>query len=397
MQLNFLVAGLSALAPVLQEVPQLELEASDGRLEVRALGDASVTDFPELQAAFVRIRGAGPAPAEPAGQEQLATLFLTSGERLIARVDGGAGETLELALLGGVRAVLAVDDLSELVFPARLGTAGVERPAQGDLLLWAKSSGLDRVEGRLVEFGQDRLRFEGRLLGGQREVSWSEVAALAIEPLGDGAREKAGAGAPIWVELVDGSRLAGGFTALSREHLALRSRALGVLELPLSAVVEIGSADGRTRFVSEFALEFERAREGTPFGDGLGLEWPPKVDRNVLGGPLAAGGRSYSRGLGVHAPSRVALELGGRWKSLRGAVALDDSTRALAHAGSVRFRVLVDGQVRYESPVLRGGDAPLELPAVDVADGRQLVLEVDDGGDGHVADRANWLRLRLVQ
>ncbi len=64
--------------------------------------------------------------------------------------------------------------------------------------------------------------------------------------------------------------------------------------------------------------------------------------------------------------------------------------------GSVRFRVLVDGTERWSSPVLRGGDPPLDLPPIDLAGAEELELVVDDAGDGFAGDRADWLGLYLV-
>jgi hypothetical protein len=56
--------------------------------------------------------------------------------------------------------------------------------------------------------------------------------------------------------------------------------------------------------------------------------------------------------------------------------------------------VLVDGETRFDSGVLRGGDAPRAFD-VELAGARELVLEVDMDGDHFVADRADWLGLLL--
>jgi hypothetical protein len=64
---------------------------------------------------------------------------------------------------------------------------------------------------------------------------------------------------------------------------------------------------------------------------------------------------------------------------------------------TVRFKIHVDGKVAWESSVARGGEAPLEWPAVALEGARELVLEVDPTDDLHVADRADWLGPYLVR
>jgi hypothetical protein len=59
--------------------------------------------------------------------------------------------------------------------------------------------------------------------------------------------------------------------------------------------------------------------------------------------------------------------------------------------------VLVDGETRWSSGTVRGGEPPLDLPAVDLSDAQELELVVDMAEDHYVADRADWLRLLLVR
>jgi hypothetical protein len=99
----------------------------------------------------------------------------------------------------------------------------------------------------------------------------------------------------------------------------------------------------------------------------------------------------------VHAPSRVVYDLGGAWSSLRAEVAVDDSVVPLPARGSVRFRVLADGELRWESEVLHAGDPPRAVPPLDLAGVEELVLEVDPVDELHVGDRADWLRPVLVR
>ena len=100
----------------------------------------------------------------------------------------------------------------------------------------------------------------------------------------------------------------------------------------------------------------------------------------------------------MHAPSRLTFALDGGYASLRGEVAIDASTRLFAeHArGSVVFRVFADGALLWESPLVRGGDAPVALGTLALAGKKELVLELDPAGD-FAGDRGNWLGLALVR
>jgi hypothetical protein len=73
-------------------------------------------------------------------------------------------------------------------------------------------------------------------------------------------------------------------------------------------------------------------------------------------------------------------------------VAIDDEVLALPSKGSVVFRVLVDGELSYESESLTGGLGALTVPVVSLKGATRLSLEVEMAADLHVADRADWLR-----
>ncbi len=65
--------------------------------------------------------------------------------------------------------------------------------------------------------------------------------------------------------------------------------------------------------------------------------------------------------------------------------------------GEDELRVLVDGKKAWESAVVRGGDPPIDLPAIELAGASELVLEVDTGPESFLGDRADWLELLVVK
>jgi hypothetical protein len=101
----------------------------------------------------------------------------------------------------------------------------------------------------------------------------------------------------------------------------------------------------------------------------------------------------YRRGLGTHSKSDLTYTLDGGYASFAATLGVDD---AVGSAGSVIYRVYGDEKLLYESPVVRGGDAPLEMK-VDVKRVLLLRLEVDYADGGDVADHADWAEARLLR
>jgi hypothetical protein len=128
-----------------------------------------------------------------------------------------------------------------------------------------------------------------------------------------------------------------------------------------------------------------------------GADNPVRRDKNYYGKPISIAGTAYPKGLWTHAfpdatPADVVIDLSGkRFAAFRADAGLDDASGA----GSVQFQVLVDGQLKAESPLLR----PRQVHRfhVDVTGAKQLVLRVLNGGDGHSCDHAAWGFARLVE
>lgn len=117
----------------------------------------------------------------------------------------------------------------------------------------------------------------------------------------------------------------------------------------------------------------------------------PLRHENYYGDPLAIQGQLFDRGLWVHAPGAAEFYLGGQCSRLTATVGIDDSMAAFgARRGSVEFRVVGDGEVRYDSGLVRGDTAAVPVE-VDVTGVRDLRLVVTDGGvDGQSFDHAVW-------
>ncbi len=108
------------------------------------------------------------------------------------------------------------------------------------------------------------------------------------------------------------------------------------------------------------------------------------------GARLQIGSKIYERGLGHHANGHITIALEGRYATLQAEVGLQPCA-----GGTVLFRVLLDGSLRFESGMLHSGDAPQPLQ-LDVAGAEEMQLEALDAGDGISCDMANWAEARLI-
>ena len=118
------------------------------------------------------------------------------------------------------------------------------------------------------------------------------------------------------------------------------------------------------------------------------------VERDTNNGATAAGdgtpikirGQTFDKGLGTAAPSAVIYRLGGKCSKFTATVGVDDSTNGM---GTVRFQVLADGQMLFDSMNLTG-TSPAMAVDVDLAGKRRLKLLVTNADDGSAQDRASW-------
>lgn len=110
------------------------------------------------------------------------------------------------------------------------------------------------------------------------------------------------------------------------------------------------------------------------------------------GGTLSIGSKTYPKGIGAHAPSDIALDLGGACSTFTADVGIDNE--AGGHA-SVVFQVWADGTKLYDSgTVLKTG---VPIPVNVGIDGRsQLHLVVTDAGDGITNDHGDWANAQVA-
>jgi hypothetical protein len=118
----------------------------------------------------------------------------------------------------------------------------------------------------------------------------------------------------------------------------------------------------------------------------------PRLDRNVIGGPLQIDTTHYDTGIGVFAPSLLEYALDGAARRFRAEVGIDAATEG---KGSVTFEIAIDGDKAWDSGPVSGLDAPKSVDLAIPAGAKRLRLTVTDGGDGNRFDAADWANPRI--
>ncbi|QDV75587.1 alpha-galactosidase [Botrimarina mediterranea] len=116
-----------------------------------------------------------------------------------------------------------------------------------------------------------------------------------------------------------------------------------------------------------------------------------QASKSLAGEPLRLRGREFASGVATHAPSKMRINLAGQGDRFTSVVGVDDSADG---NGGVRFQVVADGEVVWESGRLSGTAEPEALD-VDVRGVKVLELRVADGGDGAGYDHADWANAKV--
>ncbi|MFD7325384.1 sulfatase-like hydrolase/transferase [Streptomyces sp. NPDC059875] len=124
--------------------------------------------------------------------------------------------------------------------------------------------------------------------------------------------------------------------------------------------------------------------------------WGP-VERDTSNGKNAAGdgplisfgGTTYSKGLGVHAPSDIAYHLGGAALRFTALVGIDDFSAKQSNVGATRAKVYGDGRLLLTTPTLTAATGPVGVD-LDVRGVRVLRLVVEDANNRTSFDHTSW-------
>lgn len=141
-----------------------------------------------------------------------------------------------------------------------------------------------------------------------------------------------------------------------------------------------------TVFVSDLPWVRSTCGWGSPVAARNSNHWSGTILIDRL--PYALG--IYTNAFDDAQPADVVLDVTGQeFSTFKAQVGLPEAN------GSVQYQVLVDGNIRCETAVLRAG--MLRSLEVDVAGAKEIVLRVLNGGDGNASDSAAWGFARLLR
>ncbi len=103
--------------------------------------------------------------------------------------------------------------------------------------------------------------------------------------------------------------------------------------------------------------------------------------------PMSLDGVVFPHGLGVTSMGELWIDLGGRASKFVAVAGIDDARKT--GRGSVTFEVWVDGAKRFDSGIIKSGDAAKPV-SVNLAGAKSMILFVGDAGDGGTDDVADW-------
>jgi len=310
------------------------------------------------------------------------------GDAIRGRIAGGSDRSVTLRRkdLGDVEFPLT--QLRQIALPSavRIEPTSTAPSGKDDEILLANGDRLvglvERIDpnGLSVETSNGRIVLPFDVLRLVRLVATDRLAATSSTRPAVRAR----------LTLRDGSTLTVSALQWNRDELRFRIRgAQGDTEyrLRIEQIVRLEVVGGRWQGLDALTPE---VAEHTPL---LDVRWPYRVGRNVLGGPLRVGGRSYERGLGVHSRFRLVYDVPQGSERFVTGYALDDDSGDWGH---VAVRILVDGRVVHEAPDVRK-DGQLRHASVDLKGARRLELFVDFGKNGDVQDRLDWIEPGIVR
>ncbi len=366
-------------------------------LDFQPLGEKKKTAALKETAEIVLSNGdhfwATPVGIEPIKEDDFLIAACAGISQQVSQKNG----QLRLNLMG-VRLLLYRNAFTSELQWSRFRNGLLKAPTKNDV---AHLSAGTRLTGFLEELKRDSILFSADGVG-EVKLAAGKVRALefaAIDEETPGSEKKETPGQRVAVFLRDGGKLQGELKNIGEKNLTLGHELLGAVSLPIGQLAQVSFLGGRCQYLSDMKPAKTREHLGSLFLARL----PFRQDSNVLGNPLKMDGKTYPKGLGVHAYSRLDYDLSRGFKKFQATIGLDDSARpasqteAAESTGAVVFRILLDGKLLKEKP-MRFSDPPLDLD-LDIAGGSLLSLEVDFGGKDSSAalDRANWCGARVIK
>lgn len=221
------------------------------------------------------------------------------------------------------------------------------------------------------------------LKGAERELPVARLYGFVLaRPAG--AKEPPPRG---WLALTNESRVPFDRLELDAGVVRLTGPAELKLEIPWEAVASFDVRSERVEYLSDRKpAKVEEKSLVAP-----ARAW--RADASVAGRPMMLGERTYEKGIGVQARSRLTYALDGRFEKFLAEVGVDGETEG---EGDCLVEVLADDGRSLWSGRVRG-DEPARSLKLDVRGVRTLTLAVEPGEDLDLSDHVDWADARLLR
>lgn len=153
-------------------------------------------------------------------------------------------------------------------------------------------------------------------------------------------------------------------------------------------LLSVDFSSGKVRYLSQMD---PREIKYTPYIDAV---WQHlSRDRNLHGGPLRLGNKTYTRGISIHSRTFLRYRLAGDYSRFQAILGIDSLVEG---KGDVHFVLRGDGRVLHDAEV-RGTDAPIPLD-LDVSGVRDLEILVDFGANqDDIADHLDLADAKVIK
>ena len=241
----------------------------------------------------------------------------------------------------------------------------------------------DTVHGIIASMNGDKVAVQTD--GGNSDVPLASVASIVFAATPGAAPVEHG----FRIRLDDSSSLIGSAARLDGQNLVLTLGKGADRKLALAHISAMEQVNGPVSWLSSLTPS---EQVYYPF---LGPEQTPAayMDRAWDGKPIQVKDQKFTRGIGVHAFSRLSWPLDGKFAAFRTRFAIAEADATLADA---TVRIKLDDKVVFEQTHVRGG-ALSPVIVQDLGSARKLTLEVDGATPFYPQDEVTWIEPAMLR
>ncbi len=222
----------------------------------------------------------------------------------------------------------------------------------------------------------------------QTDAGPSEAPLASTVMVSFAATPAAAAQKSFRLRFVDGSSMIVPSITLNGDTFAVPLGQDAPRQIPISRIAAIEQVNGPVSWLST------RAPAEAVYSPYFGSDnlYPPKMDANYRGEEIRFRDERFTRGIGVHAYSRLSWNLDGAYAALRTRYAIDGD----GPLADVTVRIYLDDKVVHQQEHVRAGQLS-KVALIDLGQAKKLTLEVDFGANGAAQDRFNWIEPALMK